>query len=187
MENIHLFLSFGKGNMQNITDKLNFYKSNKTYVDFLRAEETKIRGISYIPRLDYIPPQKEKFMCGVILRIGQMDYLAPISHYKTQQRNNVLLYDSDGKVLSSVRLNYMFPIFTQFYQLYDFSKETDIKYRGVVYQEWNSANAQRETIRRLALKTYQTVRGLKSQNKDFNWACDFGLLEQAANAYINMT
>ena len=185
MVDYHLFcIIYTEDYMQAITEELNFYKADRRYVDFLRAEESKIRGVSYIPHLNYVPPQKEKFMCGIILRIGEIDYLAPISSYKIKQPNNVLLYDSKGNATSSVRLNYMFPIFPQFYQLYDFSKETDIKYRSVVHQERNSANAQREMIRRLALKTYQTVKSLKAQGKNFNWACDFELLEDAAKAYI---
>ena len=169
---------------KNTKEEFNFYKVDKKYADFLREEEKKVRGSSYIPQLNYIPPQKEKFMCGIILRIGEMEYLAPVSSYKIQQPNNVLLYDDKGNVMSSIRLNYMFPIFSPYYTLYDFNRETDLKYRGVVQRERESANEQRELIRRLALKTYQTVKALKAQGKSFNWACDFDLLEKAAKEYI---
>lgn len=166
-------------------DELNFYKVDKDYVDYLRSVETNVRGKSYIPNLNYLPPRKEKFMCGIILKIGDIDYLAPVSSYKIKQPNNILLYDSNGNPTSSVRLNYMFPIFPQHYQLYDFNTEMDLKYRSVIQQERNSANLQRESIHRIAIKTYQTIKSLKNQGKSFNWACDFILLEQAAKSYNN--
>ena len=162
---------------------MNFYKVDKKYVDFLRNAEIEERGESYIPMLNYLPPQKEKFMCGIILRIGKTEYLAPVTSYTAQQPNNVLLYDTNGNVTSSIRLNYMFPICSSYYTIYDFNKETDEKYRGVVRRERESANEQRELIRRTAIKTYQTVKALKSAGKLFNWACDFELLEKAAEKY----
>ena len=163
--------------------ELNFYKVDKKYIDYLRAEEIKEHGKSYIPLLDYKPPQKEKFMCGIILTIGHMEYLAPVTSYKIKQSNNVLLYDSNGNVTSSIRLNYMFPVSKEYYTIYDFNAEVDKKYRGVVQAERNSANLQRETIRKLGLKTYQTVKRLNDAGLNVNWACDFQLLESALKRY----
>lgn len=167
----------------NTKDELNFYKVDKAYVDYLRGGEIAERGKSCVPLLNYIPPQKEKFMCGILLHIGCFDYIAPVSSYTIQQKNNVLLYDKDKNVTSSVRLNYMLPVLPQYYSQYNFNTEVDSKYRGVVQRERESANEQREVIRKVAKQTYQIVKRLKAQGKDFNWASDFELLERLAIKY----
>ena len=166
-------------------NELNFYKVDKEYVEYLRKEEIKSRGFSCIPLLNYDSIRKEKFMCGFILEFRGMKYLAPVSSYSKQQKNNILLYDKNGKVTSSVRLNYMFPVTEKYYTFYDFSKEVDEKYRSIIQEERDSANKQKKKIRQIALKTYQTVKKLKENSCSFNWACDFPLLEKALKNIIN--
>ena len=164
-------------------EELNFYKVDKAYVDYLRDGEIAERGISCVPLLNYVPPQKEKFMCGILIRMGCFDYIAPVSSYTIQQPNNILLYDKNHHVTSSIRLNYMFPVLEKCYSLYNFNIEVDSKYRGVVQRERESANEQRKEIRKLAKQTYQKVKKLKEKNMDFNWANDFELLESLASKY----
>lgn len=165
-------------------DSLSFYRVNATYAQYLYDEDVRANGFSCVPKFDYTPPQKEKFVCGVILKVGSLDYLAPVSSYKVQKGDNVLLLNRKGQPTSSIRLNFMFPVPFGQYVLYDFSAEVDLKYRGVVQQEWRSANHQRERIRQQAIITYQKVKAYLAQGKVLRWACNFPFLETKADEWI---
>lgn len=159
-------------------EELNFYKVNKRYVDFLYEADVSEHGFSCVPRLDYDASKKEKFMCGIVLRIGEYKYLAPISSYTRRQNDNILLYDSNGNVTSSIRLNFMFPIAKNEYYLFNYEVEVDERYKSVVRRERQSANEQRKKIRQRAAKTYYTVVAMVKRGCAPIWACNFQFLER---------
>ncbi len=161
------------------TPELNFYKVDKQFLSYLYNKDKQVNGFSCVPTMNYSPKQKEKFMCGVIVKVNGVKYLAPVSSYKTKKNNNVLLYDNKGKVTSSIRLNFMFPVAEGTYKEYAFEKEIiDTKYLSVVKQEWLSANQQRDYIRKLAKSTYLEVQQFISNGKIPKWACNFPYLEE---------
>ena len=168
-----------------VISELEFYKVDKKFLAFLYSNDKKKNGFSCVPTMNYAATQKEKFMCGVVLKIGSLDYFAPVSSYTIKKSNNVLLYSDDGRVTSSIRLNFMFPVAKGTYQRYDFEKETDRKYLSVVKQEWLSANQQRDDICKLATSTYLEVRKFIEKGAAPKWACNFTYLETLCKDWEN--
>lgn len=160
------------------TPELKFYKINREFLTFLHDKDEQRNGFSCVPTMNYTVTQKEKFMCGIILKIGDLDYFAPVSSYKKEQRDNVLLFDDDGNTTSSIRLNFMFPAIKGTYKIYDFESEVEERYKSVVRQELHSANEKREIIQKQANKTYYTVRQMINEGRAPNWACNFNYLER---------
>ena len=168
-----------------VISELEFYKVDKKFLAFLYSNDKKKNGFSCVPTMNYAATQKEKFMCGVVLKVGSLDYFAPVSSYTIKKSNNVLLYSDDGRVTSSIRLNFMFPVAKGTYQRYDFEKETDRKYLSVVKQEWLSANQQRDNICKLATSTYLEVRKFIEKGAAPKWACNFTYLEKLCKEWEN--
>lgn len=169
-------------------ERLNFYKIDADYIRYLKQAEIARYGKSNVPNVVYAPGKKEKFMCGIVLKIGDNNYVAPVTSYNIQKPDNFLLRDNDGNVTSSLRFNYMFPVAEGTYTLYDFNQEVEERYRSVVRQEWNCVNQNADEIRQKAQTTYQ--RTVELQNRNINissWACDFKLLEGAAQRWHTLT
>lgn len=98
---------------------INFYEVDKNYIKYLQQYEPKI------PNMEYHTNQK--FVCGIVLRINQYNYYAPISSNKKKQRTNILIKDLDGTTLSSIKFSFMFPDVSCKFQLFkenEFSRYT---------------------------------------------------------------
>ena len=164
-------------------DKLKFFIVPNSYINYLQKWETKTRGFSRVPNLNYGNDRKQKFVCGVVLNINNINYFAPITSYKAQKADNFLIFNSNGnKVLSSIRFNYMFPVPKEIISLYRFETITDIKYRMLVYQEYRYCLSHQDDIRKLAYRTYKKVLLGKDKGLVHN-SCDFQLLEQKCIEY----
>lgn len=164
-------------------DNLKFYIIPDDYVKNLQKVETSSRGFSCVPNLDYGKNRKQKFVCGVVFKINNYDYFAPITSYKTKKPDNFLIYDEKGKkVLSSLRFNFMFPVPFQIASVYQFNNISDDKYRSLVLQEYHFCKKNQNVIRHLAERTYKRV--LLGKNKGLvKNSCDFKLLETAYKDY----
>ena len=165
--------------------ELKFYKVDKKFLAFLYSEDKKKNGFSCVPTVNYAATQKEKFMCGVVLKVGGLDYFAPVSSYTTKQKDNVLLFDTENNVTSSIRLNFMFPAPKGVCNIYNFEQEVDKKYQSVVRRELQSANEQREIIQKQANKTYYIVRQMIANGAAPKWACNFTYLEKLCKEWEN--
>ena len=91
---------------------LSFYDIDKDYVMYLQEGETKERGFTRVPNVEY-PGKLPKFTCGVVLEINDCKYYVPVSSFKTQKPDNILIkIDSEryNKVKGTLRFNYMFPV-----------------------------------------------------------------------------
>lgn len=167
-------------------DKLKFYIVPKSYIDYLQNCETKARGFSRVPNLDYGNERKQKFVCGVVLNINNINYFAPITSYKIQKADNFLILNSNrNKVLSSLRFNYMFPVPKEILNIYSFDTISDTKYRTLVQQEYKYCVKNQEHIRELAYRTYKRVLLGKDKGLVHN-SCDFLLLEKKCQEYIQV-
>lgn len=91
-------------------ENLNFYTVPLDYVEYLQKAELHKRGFTRVPNLEYGKERNQKFLCGIVLRINEMDYYVPVSSYKIQKADNFLICEKDGHAVSSLRFNYMFPV-----------------------------------------------------------------------------
>ena len=164
-------------------ENLNFFSISDDYVKFLQSEETKARGFSRVPNTDYGDSQKEKFLCGVVLRVNDFDYYVPVSSYKKQQPDNFLVKNKYGKIVGSLRFNYMFPVPKKFVAEKEIAKESDPAYRALLSQELRYCIKNQAHICSLAERTYKRVLLGKNLGLVRN-SCDFPLLEKKMQEYI---
>lgn len=163
-------------------ENLNFYIVDSAYVSYLQAEETKKRGFSRVPNMIYGKDRKPKFLCGVVLEVGEYSYFVPVSSYKQQQPDNFLICADNGNPVSSLRFNYMFPVPLPLLSVREIKTEPDVKYRILLSQELRFCIKNQEQIRALASRTYRRVLLGKNPGLVQN-SCDFPLLEQALRNY----
>lgn len=163
-------------------DNLNFYTIPNHYVTYLQGEEIAKRGFTRIPDMNYGKNRKPKFLCGVVLEINNVNYFVPVSSYKQQKPDNFLICDKNGKVVSSLRFNYMFPVPLNIVKERRIDTEQDLKYKALLSQELKYCIDNQEDIRRLASRTHKRVKLGKNQTL-INNSCDFTLLEQKSLEY----
>ena len=164
-------------------DKLNFYTADFDYVRHLQELEKQSRGYSRVPNMEYIEGHKRKFLCGVVLCVNGIDYYVPVTSYKQQKPDNFLITADNGKVVSSLRFNYMFPMPKKLATVHVISKEQDRAYRTLLAQELRCCIKNQATIQRLAERTYKRVLLGKDVGLVVN-SCDFRLLERKYQEYL---
>ena len=159
---------------------MRFYNVDEKFLDFLKTEEIKKRGFSNVP--DYKYSNHKKFVCGIVLRINNYNYYAPLSSYKRKQENNIQIRDKKGSVISSIRFNYMFPCPNSTIKSMNFSEEKDHKYKRLLFTEYNFCKSNQIEICNLAKKTYEDVINNKNELLTKN-SCDFLYLEAKCTEY----
>lgn len=162
--------------------KLNFYTISLDYVSYLKKEEESRRGFSRVPNMDYGDKRKPKFLCGIVLQVNGMDYYVPVSSYKQKKPDNFLIEDRNGRILASLRFNYMFPIPKGLAIERIISKEPDLAYRALLSQELRFCIKNQEQIQKLAARTYRRVILGKDPGLVKN-SCDFVFLEEASKKW----
>ena len=164
-------------------DKLDFYTADTNYVKYLQDAETEKRGFSRVPHMTYSDKYKQKFLCGIVLHINNVDYYVPVTSYKLQKPDNFLIYAENGQIVSSLRFNYMFPIPKEMVSVRVITEEPDPAYRALLAQELRYCIKNQEEIQRLAERTYKRVLLGKDLGLVAN-GCDFRLLEQKCLEYM---
>lgn len=164
-------------------EDLNFYIIDSSYARYLQAAEAEARGFSHVPNMDYAEDRKPKFLCGIVLQVSGMNYYVPVSSCKIQKPDNFLIYAANGKVTSSLRFNYMFPVPSGILAVRSIKGEPDPAYRALLAQELRHCIKHQEKIRSLAERTYKRVmlgldKGLVANS------CDFKFLEGKCAEYI---
>jgi len=153
-----------------------FYEVDKDYVDFLKQVENKIPNISY--------ERNDKFLCGILFSINGMNYYAPISSFNQQQRTNILIKNEEGKILSSIRLSFMFPVPDHFATVKDFKKEVPA-YKRLLMEELEFCNKNAEKIISKAQYIYDSVVNGPNDLMQKN-CCDFIKLEKQYLAFCSI-
>lgn len=168
----------GKADMEN----LNFYSVDLDYVNSLKRIEKEKRGFSRVPDMEYGDSRKPKFLCGIVLQINDQDYYVPVTSYKQQKPDNFLIQAKNGRVVSSLRFNYMFPVPKALISKREIASEPDAAYRALLAQELRFCIKNQDTIRNLAERTYRRVLLGKDPGLIAN-SCDFRLLEEHCCSY----
>lgn len=156
-------------------EKFKFYDVDKNYINYLKTYDSKVPNISY--------SNNDKFVCGVLFTINDLNYFAPISSFNKQQRSNILIKNSRNEVTSSIRFSFMFPVPDNLVKMKDFSKE-DYKYKRLLMDELKFCNKNYDKIVSKAKYIYNTVINNSDENMREN-CCNFKLLEFKCKEYIN--
>lgn len=164
--------------------ELFFYDVDVEYVKYLKEKETKARGFTRVPDVEY--QNERKMVCGIVLEVNGHKYYVPVSSYKKQQSNNILIKledDAYNQVKGSLRFNYMFPIADEYVTKRDFSTSQNAGRKEFLRRQWVYCNTIAEDIKKKALDTYNEV--VQGRDKGVvNASCDFKLLETASSEYV---
>ena len=150
-----------------------FYDVDSEYVDFLKTIDSKVPNIKY--------DGNNKFVCGIVFKINNIEYYAPVSHMKIQQRTNMLIY-KDEEPISSIRFSFMFPAFSDVLKMKDFSEiaKENPQYANLLYTEYKYCITHEREIIKNAQKVYKIG---CNKNHTLNYTCcDFKKLEAE---YVN--
>lgn len=147
-------------------DKLHFFEVDKNYISYLKKFENRIPNISY--------ETNDKFVCGIVLKINDHNYYAPISSFNKQQRTNMLIHNEQNNPISSIRFSYMFPAPPGTIAIKDFSK-LDYGYKRLLMTELNYCNKNIEAILSKAKYVYNI--GINRNHPLAQNCCNFNLLE----------
>jgi len=153
---------------------IKFYEVKDDYTDFLRSAENRIPYINYI--------NNNKFLCGIVLKVGEFNYYAPITSFNQKQMTNMPIYHN-GKIISTVRFSYMFPCPEDVLIEKNFLSEQNIKYRDLLINEWTYCNSYYDEICKKAAYIYKRYLSGKDAVL-LNHCCNFPLLEQKMREYI---
>lgn len=162
---------------------LNFYNVDKDYITYLQQSETNERGFSRIPNMDYTG-RNQKFICGIVKNINGLNYFVPITSYKIQKSENILINIPTSKtpIKGSLRFNYMFPVPTSCIQRVNISS-FQLPYRRLVIMEYNFVKAHEPDIKNKADEVYNKIVNRTCSNNLLNNSCDFTLLESKCKIY----
>lgn len=153
-------------------DKLKFYDVDKNYIDYLRKYEIQIPNFNY--------ESNDKFVCGIVLSINELNYFAPISSFNKQQRTNLVILDKK-RAISSLRFSFMFPVPEDLLKLKDFSDKPQ-SYRDLVNAEIKFCNNNRDKICKKAKEVYKI--GTNKKHPLAYTCCNFRLLEEKCLEYM---
>ena len=153
---------------------LNFYNIDENYIKYLQRFDSKVPNIGY--------SSHNKFVCGIILNINDVDYYAPLSSNKKVFHTSFAIEDGN-KVISTIRFSFMFPAPLVVLNRMDFAKLalTDKNYANLLYKEWTYCLSKEQQIINKAKRIYTS--GSNPNHPFYNLCCNFAKLEQAAKNY----
>ena len=157
---------------------LKFYEVDSTYINYLSNIDSRVPYINYSEHSPH-----DKFLCGIVLIVSGYEYFAPISSFSIPQRTNILIKNTKGRVLSSIRFSFMIPIPPGIATVKDISAEPSQRYRFLLYDELRFCNRNANYIRQRAKAIYEAVVVRKIPLMVEN-CCDFTALEKACDEYM---
>lgn len=153
---------------------IKFYDIDENYIKFLKTIDTKI------PDIDY--DSHNKFVCGVVFSIDDIDYYAPVSHFNKEQKTNFPIYNK-GKIIATIRFCFMFPVPSDVLTLKDFSEvaKIDKEYANLLNTEYFYCKSHTDEI----IKKARSVYAIGCNKKHFlnQNCCDFKKLEKHYTEY----
>jgi len=149
---------------------------DEDYVNYLRQFDNKVPYVTY--------GANDKFVCGAVLSINGVNYFAPISSKTKKTQVSTRITDKDGRTLSTIKYNYMFP--APEYVLEEISiadiRRTDPSYANLLQKEYEFCRANEQKLLIKAQKVYNI--GLNSKHVLNPTCCDFQLLEEKSKQFF---
>lgn len=148
---------------------LGFYDVDKDYISYLKTLDKQIPNVSY--------DSNNKFVCGVVFNVGDIQYYAPISHMNQKQRTNLPIYHKQ-RIISTIRFSFMFPAFDDVLIRKDFKQiaQIDERYAHLLMTEYRFCASHINQIKQKAKQVYDI--GCNKDHKLNYTCCDFAKLEK---------
>lgn len=159
---------------------MNIYKADADYCNYLHY---------YEPKIPFVENEKEnRPFIGVVLCVNGKNFFAPLTSPKpkhlTMKNTQDFLKIDEGR-LGGINLNNMIPIPRRYLQTIEVNKINNRKYRKMLYMqmEWIEINKLR--INNRAKNLYYLVVEKKATEKLIERCCDFKLLEEKCQEYMD--
>lgn len=169
--------------------KVAFYYVNEDYINYLKQKEIKERGFTTVPNVKY--NSKNKFFYGVVLKVNNMPYYVPITHYTKDKQHNLIIkieHNHKQEAVGSMRFNYMIPVPKKCLTPLNFkdsSMYNEVE-KNKLQKEYKFCLRKLSAVQKLADKTYKQVMVGKSEEL-VRHSCAFRILEEAYKEYIKET
>ncbi|MBU5332115.1 type III toxin-antitoxin system ToxN/AbiQ family toxin [Anaerocolumna aminovalerica] len=153
---------------------LKFYDIDKDYVKFLQSYDRQVPNIEY--------STNNKFVCGVVLHINNLDYYAPISHMTDKQQTNLQIFDNN-KPISTIRFSFMIPAYSDVLIVKNFKEIANVNqsYSDLLNAEYKYCVKHEDDILKKALSVYKI--GCNKNHRLNYTCCKFKLLEEVCELY----
>lgn len=154
---------------------LRFYDVKEEYINYLKKYDKRLPNVTY--------STNNKFVCGIVLTVNGKNYYAPISHFNKRQRTNFPIIDH-GKIIATIRFCFMVPVPSVVLKEKNFKliNKADPKYADLLKTEYDFCKQHIEEIKRKAQSVYKI--GTNPNHEFYNTCCDFKVLEDAYETYI---
>jgi protein AbiQ len=154
---------------------IKFYDVENDYIQYLKNYDRKVPDVLY--------NNYNKFICGIVFKIGEINFYAPISHSDKIQRTNLPIYDK-GKIISTIKFCFMFPAPMSVLTEKNFKSinNTDPNYANLLSTEYNYCKSIIDEILKKASSVYKM--GCNPNHVFYNECCKFKILEEAYKKYI---
>lgn len=156
---------------------LKFYDIDPNYANYLRQFDRRIPNITY--------SSNNKFVCGIVLSVSGYDYFAPLSSSTAKQQTSILIRDTDGRVLSSIKFCFMFPAPDSAVTFKDFKavRKVDPSYADLLEKEYIFCKKNEQLIREKAARVYKI--GCDPNHVLHKNCCDYRLLESKRDEWLS--
>jgi len=157
--------------------RLNFFEIEGAYITYLQNIDKRV------PKVDYSAVGlHDKFLCGIVLKVNEYDYFAPISSFKISQRTNIIIKDDNGKDVASIRFSFMIPVPSDVVSLKRIADEVSPQYRMLLNMELRFCRRNASAIYSRARFVYDAAT-VKKDPLMLKICCDFKSLEAACAEY----
>lgn len=153
---------------------IKFYDVEKDYIKYLQTLDAQVPNIEY--------STNNKFVCGIVLSINNINYYAPISHMKIKQQTNMLIFNN-GLPISTIRFSFMIPAYDEVLIEKNFKQISliDQQYADLLNAEYLFCKKNESQIIDKANSVYKI--GCNKHHRLNYTCCDFKLLEQKYMKY----
>lgn len=154
---------------------MQFYYVDKEYINYLRKKESKIPNIEYSNR--------DKFVCGKVLSVGDINYYVPVSHFNKKLQTNFPIKLND-EIIATLQFKFMFPAPDEAVKRVDFKEisSSDVKYADLLYKEYDYCKKHKDDIYKKAEYVYYKIGG-NEKHYLYDKCCNFKLLEELYKEY----
>lgn len=163
-------------------NKMDFYRLDEQYTEFLQEYEKAQRGFTRVPNVRY--SDRNKFAFGSVLEINGMKYYVSVSSFSVSQEANILIRVPGDRqeVKGSLRFNFMIPVPDACLTRIVIKDVADEKYRLLLNKEYRFCMDNADRIQKKAEKIYDMVVNNRKQILTDN-SCNFKILEKACQEY----
>ncbi len=159
-------------------DNIKLYEINADYINYLSG---------YAPHLfqnKKSGQKNERKYIGIVFRVGEFEYFAPLSSFKNKHRLMKEGLDFIKiKDYAVINLNNMFPVPPQERTYVDIRNERDLHYRALLLAEYRFIKSIQEKIWKNAQNLYKIKIKDKNSSALAKRCNDFLLLEKACSEY----